>query len=56
MPDPKKLDPKKRAALLGCIAARNKKWSKQRNGKKPPASVSRKHFSECSKSTGTEGG
>jgi hypothetical protein len=54
MPDPRKLDPKSRAALLGCIKTKNKKWSSSHRGKKVPASVIRRHFSSCSQAVGVE--
>jgi hypothetical protein len=54
MPDPDKLSPKKRAALLGCVKNKNKAWSKRHNGKKVPAKIQRAHFSSCAKSTGVE--
>jgi len=56
MPNPDRLSPEKRKALLGCVKRKNEKWSKDHNGRKVPARVSKRHFSECAKSTETEGG
>jgi hypothetical protein len=54
MPEVSSLKPKDRAALLGCVKAKNKKW-KEKNGKdKVPQDVAQKHFRDCSQSLGLE--
>lgn len=50
MPDVKKLSPKNRKALLGCVKAKIEKYKKEHRGKSPNRSTQQSFFSECAKS------
>lgn len=54
MPDVKKLSPKDKSRLTGCIAAKNEAWRKKNKKQNVPQEVNQRHFSECSKELGLE--